>query len=139
MLDTAQCLELLRCHQVARLGLVVDGRPEVLPFSYRLADATDGPVTVVIVTAAHGAVARASTEVCLQLDDIDPERRTAWSVVAHGRMRRPFPGERLAAPHPWPDGGRRELRVIELATITGRTFVAEARPAAGYSVEWQVG
>ncbi len=139
VMTQSECLAKLRCDDVARLGFVVDGRPVVLPFSYRLVERAAGLPEVVVSLSAHAEVARADAAVCLELDEIDRDARRAWSVVAAGRMRRLFPGEALPVPVPRTAGDQLEIRVIELTELTGRRFVTVDRPSPVYSVEWQVG
>ena len=79
-IDRPECLALLARHTVGRVGLLVDGRPEVLPVNFAL----DGE-TVLFRTAEGSPLTKAaSTSVAFEVDDIDQATSTGWSVVVHG-------------------------------------------------------
>lgn len=79
-LDRAECLRLLASVSIGRLGLVVDGRPEVLPVTY----AVDGE-TVVFRTAEGTVLSQAALQVvAFEADQIDDATHTGWSVLAQG-------------------------------------------------------
>ena len=79
-LGPAECLELLATTSVARIGLVVDGRPVVLPVNYALEDRT------IVFRTAEGTVLNqaALQEVAVEVDQIDEATHTGWSVVVQG-------------------------------------------------------
>jgi nitroimidazol reductase NimA-like FMN-containing flavoprotein (pyridoxamine 5'-phosphate oxidase superfamily) len=80
VLSPAECLDLLATRHLGRIGIVVDGRPIILPVNYVLIDGrvalrTD-PGTK-LTAAAQGHVA-------FEVDQIDESARTGWSVLVTG-------------------------------------------------------
>ena len=82
-LSDAECLDLLGRHAVARLGYVEDGWPTVVPVNYRVAG---GEVFIRTLAGGKLRAAERGDVVCLELDGIDEELRSGWSVVAHGHL-----------------------------------------------------
>ncbi len=79
-LDEAECLRLLASTTVGRVGFVVDGRPLVLPVNY----AVDGH-TVVFRTGEGTVLNRTALQmIAFEVDKIDDETHTGWSVLAQG-------------------------------------------------------
>ena len=79
-LDEAECLRLLASTTVGRVGFVVDGRPLVLPVNY----AVDGR-TVVFRTGEGTVLNRTALQmIAFEVDKIDDETHTGWSVLAQG-------------------------------------------------------
>ncbi len=80
-LDRAECERLLATHQVGRLAVVADGEPHVVPVNY----ATPGGGMVVFRTDPGTILTEASLRaVAFEVDEIDPESHTGWSVLVHG-------------------------------------------------------
>ena len=79
-LNPAECLELMATASVGRLGLLVDGRPEVLPVNYAL----DGD-TVLFRTAEDTVLNQASfSVVAFEIDHVDEATHSGWSVMVQG-------------------------------------------------------
>jgi nitroimidazol reductase NimA-like FMN-containing flavoprotein (pyridoxamine 5'-phosphate oxidase superfamily) len=79
-LSRAECIDRLASAHVGRLAFTVDGRPEIFPINYAL----DGE-TVLFRTAEGTVLSHAGLrEVAFEVDHIDEESRTGWSVVVHG-------------------------------------------------------
>lgn len=79
-LGRGECLSLLATAEVGRVGLVVDGRPEVLPVNYAL----DGD-TVLFRTAEGTVLNQASmTVVAFEVDNLDAADHSGWSVLVQG-------------------------------------------------------
>ena len=79
-LDEAECLRVLASTTVGRVGFVVDGRPLVLPVNY----AVDGR-TVVFRTGEGTVLNRTALQmIAFEVDKIDDETHTGWSVLAQG-------------------------------------------------------
>jgi nitroimidazol reductase NimA-like FMN-containing flavoprotein (pyridoxamine 5'-phosphate oxidase superfamily) len=80
-LPEAECWDLLASARLGRVGVVVDGRPEVLPANYVL----DGET--VLFRTAEGTMLdeAASNFVAFEVDRIDEETHEGWSILVHGR------------------------------------------------------
>lgn len=81
-LSRDECLHLLASHRVGRLAVAApDAAPFVVPVNYLI----DGEV--VVFRSAGGSKLRAlrGTPVAFQIDELDPMRRTGWSVLIRGR------------------------------------------------------
>jgi nitroimidazol reductase NimA-like FMN-containing flavoprotein (pyridoxamine 5'-phosphate oxidase superfamily) len=82
-LGRAECLDLLATAAVGRVGLLVDGRPEVLPVNYAL----DGD-TVLFRTAEGTVLNQASLAVvAFEVDHLDSDTHSGWSVLVQGTAR----------------------------------------------------
>jgi uncharacterized protein len=76
----SDCWGLLATAQVGRVGLLVDGRPEVLPVNYAL----DGQ-TVLYRTGENTVLTKASLAVvAFEVDHVDEAAHTGWSVLVQG-------------------------------------------------------
>ena len=75
-----ECWQLLASSEVGRVGLLVRGRPEVLPVNYIL----DGEN--VVFRSAEGTVLdqAASTVVAFEVDRVDEATHASWSVLVQG-------------------------------------------------------
>ena len=81
-LDRAECLALLAGRPVGRLVFTHRALPDVIPVNYRL----DGEN--LLIRLGSGSVAATATRdavVAFEVDDIDLEARTGWSVTVVGR------------------------------------------------------
>ena len=117
-IDFQGCRELLASEHVGRLGVVVDGRPEIFPVNYGL----DGD-GIVFRTNQGRKMLGLSGEVVFEVDRINLEERSGWSVVVHGRAEdiTHFDGPRLRerAETPW-SGPKAILVRISPVLVTGR-------------------
>ena len=123
-LTERECVRLLESQEYGRIGVVVDGRPEIFPLNYAL----DESRCVVFRTVVGMKLASAvNHHVVFEVDRVDPVTRSGWSVVVHGvahQTGRINQGLRPLAP--WlPD--RSSLVRITRHSITGR--VLGSRPA----------
>jgi nitroimidazol reductase NimA-like FMN-containing flavoprotein (pyridoxamine 5'-phosphate oxidase superfamily) len=128
-----ECLALLRQGRVGRLAVVIDGQPHVIPLNY----AMDEEGVVVFRTAELTTATEASlSNVAFEVDDIDIEHHTGWSVAVHGRglnMTNALDpqSERLRQLpiRPWAPGERDQWFRITPSEITGRRLAAVASPS----------
>lgn len=79
-LDAVDCAQLLESHHFGRIAVLVDGHPEIFPVNYvcrngRVAIRTDSG------TKLHAA---AMSAVAFEIDSVDDDSRTGWSVVVKG-------------------------------------------------------
>ena len=122
-LSETACAQLLGAHHFGRIGVIVAGSPVILPVNYlyregRVAVRTD-PGTK-LTAAAMGNVA-------FEIDEVDEESHTGWSVLVRGtgfdvtdsldfvseEMRR-FPVDT------WAPGDKASWIRIEPLAVTGR-------------------
>lgn len=80
-LDEPECWALLGRSGVGRLAVAVGRQPDIFPVNYVI-DAR----SIVIRTAAGTKLAGAvlGGRVAFEIDEIDPDTKTGWSVVVHG-------------------------------------------------------
>jgi nitroimidazol reductase NimA-like FMN-containing flavoprotein (pyridoxamine 5'-phosphate oxidase superfamily) len=122
-LGRSECLELLALAKVGRLGLIVDGRPEILPVNYIL----DGD-SVLFRTSESSVLNQASlAAVAFEVDHIDDSARSGWSVMVHGHADDignaiDATSERLRRLTliSWAPGGRHRWFAVRPHSITGR-------------------
>lgn len=121
-MDVDQCLQLLARRQVGRLA-VDDGRgPIVLPVNYVL---LDGTVTIRTDPGTKLDAADRTAPACFELDEVDEDNGTGWSVIVRGRLVEVTDADELdrvldAAPTPFAAGER--VHVVQLlpTAISGR-------------------
>lgn len=80
-LDAATCWRLLRAGAVGRLAVIVGHQPDIFPVNYLVHD------DAVLIRTAPGtklAAAVLGGRVAFEIDQIDEEAETGWSVVVHG-------------------------------------------------------
>lgn len=85
ILDEDECRRLLRDSYVGRVGYVDGERPVIVPVNYRLTD--DGEVAVLTAPGTRHDAAAAGVTMCLQVDSVDPEYHSSWSVLVTGPTR----------------------------------------------------
>lgn len=122
-LSRQECLALLAQGGIGRLAAVADSRPFVFPVNYVL----DGD-TVVFRTSPGTKLAGAGFgRVAFEIDGIDGEERTGWSVIVQGvgteiTDARDMSSERLRQLElqPWVPGEKAHWVSIQAESITGR-------------------
>lgn len=122
-LPDAECWDLLASVQVARVGLRVGDRIDVLPVNHTV---VDGHVAWLSAAGTKLGIAAAEQAVALEADAIDETGKRGWSVLVHGTARivtDPELEQRLhdAETTPWAAPDRRTIW-IEVAdpAISGR-------------------
>ena len=125
-LDRATCLQLLSSRRTGRLAYVARaGVPDVVPVNL----AVDGER--LLVRSGPGPKLQAAERrevVAVEVDDLDEDTRTGWSVVVAGRARRLHTSEVAALPadllpEVWARGPRSSVIAIELTRVEGRRLV----------------
>ena len=119
----AECLERLASRTVGRLAYVArPGVPDVVPVNF----AVHG--SHLLVRTGIGPKLQAAERgefLALEVDDIDEQTHTGWSVVATGRARRLSTREigalpDGALPRAWANGPRFALLQMDLQRVEGR-------------------
>ncbi len=123
VLDASQSWALLRESPFGRLGVIVDGRPEIFPVNHVVDHGSilfrSGPGTK--VTASVGR------PVVFEVDGYDPIHGDAWSVMVSGRGREVTDTDDVIdAMHttlfPWHQGPKPRFVRIVTESVTGRRY-----------------
>lgn len=124
VLDTSDCLELLRSEPVGRLAVAIRDQPDIFPINHIVDHGT-----IVFRTAAGTKLAASvlGRGVAFEVDGYDADAGEAWSVVVHGRAveieRLGEVIEALDLPlFPWQAAPKQHFVRIEPFEITGRRF-----------------
>ena len=99
-----------------RPSVYADG-PVAVPVNIAVSDGA-----VVVRTAAYSAMAREvdDSRVALEVDDLDHETRTGWSVLVRGVARVLFEPAPEDAPTAWPTGSKSATVRVRPTKVTGR-------------------
>ena len=120
-LTEQECLELLASRSVGRLAYVARaGVPDVVPVNYVLRDGA------VVLRTGPGPKLQAAERrelVAFEVDHVDEQTRTGWSVVVHGRASVLEDEPAAGAPEPWASGPREQLVLITPRRTTGRRLL----------------
>ncbi|GAB3624894.1 pyridoxamine 5'-phosphate oxidase family protein [Mariniluteicoccus endophyticus] len=124
-LGADECRDLLRTHSVARVGWANDSGPNILPVTYRL----DGGDLIFRTKPGTQLSRLDGHRVAVQIDGLDDETRTGWSVLARGTASTVTGEHALDAwqgegPQPWVGDDRSMLVRIRLDEIGGRVVAA---------------
>ncbi|MFT3875010.1 MAG: pyridoxamine 5'-phosphate oxidase family protein [Propioniciclava sp.] len=120
-IEPDECRRLLAEAVVGRVSWVSPTRGiQVLPVNYLLEEE-------LIVFRVHPASVLAElaspTEVAFEVDDLDAQTATGWSVLAQGRTAT-LAGE-LPETSPWAPGDREVAIAIEVSQLSGRSVSRE--------------
>lgn len=117
-LGDAACKELLASHDVGRLAFVAEGYPVVLPVNYVYAEGRIWIRTDHGVKLDHAPM----SAVAVEIDELRPESRTGWSVLARGVARWATAEDLQVQPHlrPWISGALPALIVVKVRHLSGR-------------------
>ncbi|HZB72241.1 MAG TPA: pyridoxamine 5'-phosphate oxidase family protein [Acidimicrobiales bacterium] len=130
-LSQAECWQLLASHAVGRLGVATRTGPEIYPVNYVLDDEA-----IVFRTDPGGKLASlaGNPAVCFEIDHVDAEARTGWSVLVKGTAQQLDPRQRDQAAalglEYWAIGTKAHWVRIHPIEVTGRRIWQAAVPAA---------
>jgi hypothetical protein len=135
-LPTWESMDLLRARGVGRVCIIEQGCPLAIPINYRVVgDGCD--VRVVIVTAPDTMLGRYEGLGSLEVDEVDLDKGSAWSVIARGVLIREPDSSLLPDTHPLLSEGRYRWMTLRVTAVSGRRF--NVRPATGgLAVDWQL-
>lgn len=130
-----ECWELIRTAEVGRLGVFTEHYPLILPVNFGL----DGDVVVVRTAPGPLLWAADHSNVCFQVDMIDVDTRSGWTVLIRGLAERVGDGHQPAvvertqqqAAVPWAPGDREEMLRIIPHRVEGRRIVPQEQPQSG--------
>jgi nitroimidazol reductase NimA-like FMN-containing flavoprotein (pyridoxamine 5'-phosphate oxidase superfamily) len=128
-LSEADCKELLAQHTAGRIGFMAPDGPQILPVTYQYRNGS-----VIFRTSPFGPLASLvrRTSVAFEIDDIDAQNKSGWSVLMLGfaeAMAHDYLLTRAweTGPVPWADGVRNLFIEITPRKITGRAVKGSTR------------
>ncbi len=81
LLSDEECLALLECHSLGRIGLSINALPAILPVIYRV---IDGAIVVDGWGSARIGDALLQSVVAFEVDEVRDEKGCGWSVLVIG-------------------------------------------------------
>jgi uncharacterized protein len=121
-LSEADCKALLAQHTAGRVGLVAGDGPQILPVTYQYRNGS-----VIFRTSPFGPLAGLvrRTSVAFEIDSIDEQHKSGWSVLVLGFAEALTHDYLLTSawetgPVPWADGVRNLFIEIKPRKISGR-------------------
>jgi uncharacterized protein len=122
VLDREECLEKLASQRIGRLGVIESRHPVVLPINFVL----DGDAPVMATVEGVKARSARGRPACLEVDQIDVDRQTGWSVLVRGRLEDVSHDHEVLArvdpPIPWAPGEHPVILRLVPFSITGRAI-----------------
>ena len=125
-LSEAECQELLAQHTAGRVGFMAPEGPQILPVTYQYRNGS-----VIFRTSPVGALSGLvrRTSVAFEIDDIDEQNKSGWSVLVLGFAEAMAHNYLLTSawetgPVPWADGVRNLFIEIKPRKISGRSVGA---------------
>ena len=123
LIDRDECVRLLHGDVIGRLAVNDGHAPTILPVNYRM----DGDCVVFRSDAGMKLDAGGRAPVSFEIDQLDREHHTCWSVVVAGRLEEvtPYDAETYDRVHglpvePWAGGEKSHWARIVPTRITGR-------------------
>jgi uncharacterized protein len=130
-----ECVGLLASSSVGRLCIIDHGYPLAFPVNFRLVRDRD-VMTVVFRVSPISSLAHYEGPSSVEVDDIDPHGREAWSVIVRGRLHRVHDTAEFPDTKPFVTDRRHQWLALDVDAISGRRFRAIAS-ADTFSVDWQ--
>ena len=128
-LSEAECKQLLAQHTAGRVGFMVGDGPQILPVTYQYRTGS-----VIFRTSPYGPLAGLvrRTSVAFEIDGIDEQSKSGWSVLVLGFAEAMAHDYLLASawetgPVPWADGVRNLFIEIKPRKISGRAVRSASR------------
>ena len=120
-LDVEECRLLLSTRTFGRVGWNSASGVQILPVSYGLVDDV-----IVFRTQAGSPLAQLvqPVEVSFQVDDLDGDTATGWSILVHGTSGAPVAELPADMPDPWAPGDRSIVIGIAPDHYAGRAIAA---------------
>ena len=118
-----QCFDLIESHHLGRIAWQAADLPQILPVTYAMHQGS-----VYFRTAPDGILSELAlpTRVALEVDELDQQTRSGWSIVLHGRTSAVSEPEALAdlwaadSLVPWAGGNRTLFICIRPDRVAGR-------------------
>lgn len=132
-LDESSCRQLLATHDLGRVAINAEPSPEIFPVTYRVAD---GDVLFRTAGGVKQLAAQRGSRATFEVDGVDADRHSAWSIVVRGRLEEALEAENAEWPEPFVGGERPYLIRLRVQEISGRRVPPEhgwARAMTGRS------
>lgn len=136
-LSREECFRLLGSRQFGRLAVSIGtGAPIIRPVNYVF----DARSQSVVFRTAPGSKLHAllhAVDAAFEIDEVEPERRTGWSVIIHGVVSEVEAVSEVArldglGLEPWAPGRRRHWMRIRARAVSGRRIVLAQDGIPGY-------
>ena len=122
-LGREQCLDLLESNHLGRVAWQAADLPQILPVTYATHQGS-----VYFRTTPYGILSELAqpTRVALEVDELDQQTRSGWSIVLHGRTSAVSEPDALAdlwaadSLVPWAGGNRTLFICIRPDRVSGR-------------------
>jgi nitroimidazol reductase NimA-like FMN-containing flavoprotein (pyridoxamine 5'-phosphate oxidase superfamily) len=122
ILSLQACWELLAAEPVGRVGVTVDGAPEIYPVNH----AVDG--RTIVFRTDPGTKLRGLERnplVCFEVDGYDADTQVGWSVLVKGRAREALQADEVHRAEqlpitPWALGRKAHWMKVDPIEVTGR-------------------
>jgi uncharacterized protein len=134
VIPAEECYRLLATHEIGRIGVNAEHYPLILPVTYAL----DG--TTVVFRTGSGIILRAAehANVTFEVDDVDRNNRSGWSVLVRGQAEAVGPAHReelvartrATGVEPWAPGDRGNWLRLIAHDVSGRRIVPGELPPA---------
>lgn len=130
-LDASDCWEYLRRTSVGRLAVIIEDSPEIFPVNFAIEH------SAIVIRTGDGAkvdAIRANPGAAFEIDGIEPDSGTAWSVVLKGSAKEITHPDELRDTvsldlSPVQSGTKNHFIRITAEVLTGRRFTV-ADPSA---------
>ena len=126
----------VRERTVGRLCIIDHGYPLAIPINYQVVGSNDD-INIVVRTAPETMLGRYEGPGSLEVDDIDLDHGTAWSVIVRGAVRRVLGTHNLPDPNPMITDRREKWITLHMSAVSRRRF-AVRKASDGLSVDWQL-
>jgi nitroimidazol reductase NimA-like FMN-containing flavoprotein (pyridoxamine 5'-phosphate oxidase superfamily) len=117
-----RCWELLARKKIGRLAVSITNHPDIFPVNYRIRDQT------IVIRTAEGqklAAAILGTAVAFEVDALDEDTETGWSIVVKGTADEPKKLEDYLRAEDleietWASGEKSRFIIITPSWVSGR-------------------
>lgn len=116
-LDEDSCRQLLASHDLGRVAVNAEPSPEILPVTYAV---RGGDILFRTAEGVKWIAAERGAAATFEVDGVDADRRSAWSVIVRGRLEAADMDAIEDLPKPLAGGDRPHLVRLVVREISGR-------------------
>jgi len=135
-LSAAECWEVIRGTDIGRLGVIIDGHPEIFPINYTVDRGT------VVFRTGEGTKLNgvlSGNPVAFEVDGYDPDTNRAWSALIKGTAEIPRGIDEIIETtmlpiFPWQAGIKSRYVRIVPTEVSGRRFHVQGVAREGWSI-----